>query len=101
MNFLKGLCATTLFSICTSVSCSTLANYFLPPLNKRHLRVSRAGPFTEYRWTERACKTRVLGLCIKNESIEHIEHDFDFTKEADRKNFNDMGFDCSVREMPK
>lgn len=31
---------------------------------------------------------------------EKIEHDFDLTKIEDRKKFNDMGFDCSVRERP-
>ena len=101
MNFLKGLCAMMLFSICMSVSCSTLAGYFLPALKERHLRVSKDGPFTEYRWFETVCRKKALGICFKTDRVEHIERDFDFTKADDRAKFNDMGFDCSVRNMPK
>lgn len=97
-NWRRDLCVTTLLLILTSANCSTLANYFLPPLNKRHLRVSKDGPFTEYRWFEKyGCGIMKLGTCYR----EHIERDFDFTKAEDRARFNDMGFDCSVREMPR
>ena len=71
------------------------------PLNQRHLRVSLDGPYTDYRWHEKVCRKRVLGICINSEIVEHLEHDFDFTKADDRKRFLDMGFDCSVRGRPK
>jgi len=96
----KVLCATMLILIALTASCATLANYFLPPLNQRHLRVSLDGAFTEYRWYERVCAKKLLGICVKHEDLEHLEKDFDFDKVDDRKKFNDMGFDCSVRKRP-
>jgi hypothetical protein len=68
-----------------------LANYFLPPLNQRHLRISLDGPYTEYRWYKK---------CGAFKRCEVIEKDFDFTKAEDRKKFFEMGFNCSVRERP-
>lgn len=100
-NYQRALKGMMLFLICMSANCSTLANYFLPPLNKRHLRISKEGPFTEYRWHEEICKKKLLGICVKHETVDHLEVDFNFEKEDDRAKFNDMGFDCSVREMPK
>lgn len=38
-----------------------------------------------------------LGTCYD----ETIEKDFDFNKVEDRKKFNEMGFDCSVRKRPE
>lgn len=70
------------------------------PLLQRHLRLSLDGPWTEYRWFEEVCKTKILGLCIKHDYVEHIEKDFNFTLFEDRKKFNDMDFDCSVRHRP-
>ena len=54
-------------------------------------------PVTEYRWKEPyRCGTLGLLTCYH----EHIENDFDFRKVEDRVKFNQMGFDCSVREIP-
>ena len=75
-----------------------MGSYFLPLLKDRHLRISNDGPYTEYRWSETVCAKKFLGLCVKHEDLEHIEHDFDLTKKEDRVKFNTMGFDCSVRE---
>lgn len=58
------------------------------------------GPWTNYRWYERVCVKKILGLCIKHKEIEHIEVDFDFRKLEDRERFNKDGFDCAVRERP-
>ena len=77
-----------------------MAGYSLTPLNRRHLRISKEGAFTEYRWYDHVCLHRVLGLCVYYRMVERLEKDFDFTKIEDRKRFNDMGFDCSVRERP-
>jgi len=75
-----------------------LASYSLLPLNKRHLRISLEAPNTEYRWySSRKCGAFKLFICW---DVEHIEKDFDFTKKEDRIKFNQMGFDCSVRERP-
>lgn len=75
-----------------------MGQYFLPALNKRHLRVSLDAPVTEYRWySSRKCGVLKLFTCW---DVEHIEHDFDFTKAEDRVSFFKMGFSCSVRERP-
>lgn len=78
-----------------------MGSYFLPSLNQRQLRVSLEGPWTEYRWYEEKCKTRILGVCVAHTYTEHIERDFDFTKAEDRKKFLEMGFFCGVRKIPK
>ena len=97
LKWQKAMLVMMLCLICMIVSCSTLANYFLPQLSQRHLRVDLSGPFTSYRWYEPyKCGFLKLKTCY----TEHVEHDFDFTKADDRKKFNDMGFDCAVREQP-
>jgi len=80
-----------------SLSCSTLAGHILTPLSQRHLRISEDGPFTEYRWfSDEPCGFLKMERCF----TEHVERDFDLSKPEDRKRFNDMGFDCSVRHEP-
>ena len=87
-------------SLCILVSCTTLGNYFLPPLKERELRIDSDSARTVYRWYEKYCAKRILGMCISSSYKEHIEHDFDFTKGEDRRKMNDMGFICKVREKP-
>ena len=100
MKTLKGLTVTIMLLTTLSVSCSTLANYSLTPLNKRHLRISLDGAYTEYRWLEPVCLHRVLKMCVYYKQVPHIERDFDLTKAEDRKKLNDMGFELSIRERP-
>lgn len=39
-------------------------------------------------------------MCFGHNEVEHVERDFDFTKQDDRLKFNKTGFDCSVRVRP-
>jgi hypothetical protein len=97
----KALLGTMLSSTILIMSCSTLGSYSLPPLNKRTLRVSLEGPWTEYRWYDqvlRKCGPFKLLNCY--DSVEHIEKDFDFTNPEDRKKFFAVGFECAVRKQP-
>lgn len=77
-----------------------MANYFLPPLKSRVLRIDLDSPTTAYRWFEEYCARKIIGICVKHSYREHIEHDFDFTKKEDRLKMNEMGFVCKVREKP-
>ena len=78
------------------LSCATLAISSPLHLTQRILRVSEDGAYTEYRWY-REYRCGFLGL--KKCQEEHIEKDFDFMKPEDRKKFNDMGFECSIRNI--
>jgi hypothetical protein len=75
-----------------------LGAYSLLPVSQRTLRLSLDGPRTEYRWyPARPCSWFKMFRCYDQEKIEI---DFDFTKESDRKRFNELGFECSVRKKP-
>lgn len=90
-KYLKEIKGAMLTLIVLSASCATWSASILPPLNKRHLRISLNGPYTEYRWYKK---------CGLFKTCEVIEKDFDFSIPEDRKKFLSMGFDCSVRERP-
>lgn len=77
-----------------------MANYFLPPLKERILRIDLNSPTTVYRWFEEYCSKSIVGICVRHSYREHLEHDFDFTKVEDRRKMNDMGFVCQAREKP-
>lgn len=96
-KYLKAICATTIILTISLASCATLGSYSLTPLNQRHLRISKKGAYTEYRWSKPyRCGFAKLFTCYEEEVVV----DFDFTKPEDRVKFNDMGFDCSVRKRP-
>lgn len=95
-NILNLILAMMLFLIVSSLSCATSANYFLPPLKNRHLRIVEGG-ITEYRWYKsHRCGFAKLLICYD----EVIERDFDLKKKEDVIRFNQMGFECSVRNRP-
>lgn len=76
-----------------------MANYYLPPLNERKLRIDLETPRTVFRWYEEYCATKILGICVNRAYTEHLEYDFNFDIKADRIKMNDMGFVCQVRDQ--
>lgn len=88
-KWLRVAVATMLLSTPFVVNCSSIANYIVPSLKDRPLRISRQAAVTEFRYY-RKCGFLNLKRC------EVIENDFDLTKQIDRDKFNDMGFECSV-----
>jgi hypothetical protein len=91
MRRLNGVMLGTLLGLMISnLNCATYAN-FIRPLSDRSLLISNDGPYTEY---PHYVKCGLFKKCLV------VERDFDFTKAEDRKKFNDMGFECAVRERP-
>jgi len=98
MKYQKGIYVMTLSLILFVSSCATFANYIVPNLKDRYLRVSLDRPSTEYRYyTPYKCGLWGMLTCWK----EEISYDFDFTKAEDRKKFQDMGFECHVVSRPQ
>lgn len=98
MNLAKLAIVMILSLIILNCASLGLGAYSLLPLNQRSLRLSEAGPWTEYRWyPARPCPWFKLFKCYDQEKIEI---DFDFRKPEDRKRFNELGFEMKVRAKP-
>lgn len=97
LKWRRVLLGTTLLSTLSVSSCATFANYIVPTLKDRSLRVDIESARTVFRYYITVpCGVWNLFDCRK----EVLEYDFDFNSIEDRKKFNDMGFECSVPKRP-
>lgn len=93
----KGRIVTTLSFILFGSSCGTFANYIVPQLKDRPLRVDIETPRTVFRWYK-SVPCGAFGVFRCREEV--LEYDFDLSAREDRVRFNQLGFECSVPVRP-